>query len=325
MFNRAIVNYSLNYISSLYGYPDMFISAAFGKKSPCRHAFALALIGLTLAAPGMAEDGDDEPHKLRVAAVNAPVQSGLLADLLTRFTKETGIPVVIHGSSDPYGRARSGQADLVLSHYGKAAVEPFVKEGLGLWPRLVFANRMALIGPRSDPAGVADIADPLEAIQRMAEHGATLLVGPNPGSRYLAQLLLVAAGDGAQNLQFEQVSLMRGQLMREAERRSAYTLWGAFPFQRFQTRNDTELRMMGADSPLLHRVMAVVRVNPQHISGVNAEGAARLESWLLSPQAQAAVLAFREPGHNQPTWWPAARNNNPGMLLDGSVDAEEDF
>lgn len=37
-------------------------------------------------------------------------------------------------------------------------VEPFVAEGLGLWPHPVCANQMAMLGPPGDPAGVRRIA-----------------------------------------------------------------------------------------------------------------------------------------------------------------------
>lgn len=279
---------------------------------------ALAFLPLIVAA-------ESRPERVRLAAVNAPAQSGLLEHLLKDFETRSGYRVEVHGSSDPYGRARGGHADLVLSHYGKAEVEAFVRSGLGLWPRMVFSNQMVLIGPATDPAGIAGIDDPVEAIRRMAERKATLLVGPNTGSRYMTELLLAVAGDAGRNVRVEPVDRRRGQLVSAAESRDAYLLWGAFPFARYQARNPTRMRMMASDSPLLHRVMATVRVNPARIDGVNAEGAARLESWLLSPEAQAAVLAFREDGKDRPTWWPAARNNASSALAGSPLGDDEDF
>lgn len=61
---------------------------------------------------------------------------------------------------------------------------------------------------------------------------------------------------------------------------------------------------------MLHRVMASIRINPEKIQGINAEGALAFEKYLLSPRAQARIAAFRTNGVGEQLWWPAARNNS---------------
>ena len=46
---------------------------------------------------------------------------------------------------------------------------PFVTEGLGEYPRLVFANQAALIGPESDPAQIEGMHDVVAAFNKIAQ------------------------------------------------------------------------------------------------------------------------------------------------------------
>src|SRR5262245_4364843 len=92
---------------------------------------------------------------VRLAVVITPESSGLLQQLLGDFESRTGLKVVVDSRQDVFGLARDGKADLVLAHYGHGGTEAFCTEGLGFWPRPVFANQAALIGPASDPARIA--------------------------------------------------------------------------------------------------------------------------------------------------------------------------
>src|SRR5438477_10227814 len=87
---------------------------------------------------------------VRLQSVVIPVDSGLLTDLLADFEKATGYRVQTGVTDQPYTAARQGTADLILSHYGHEQTDDFMADGLGLWPRTVFASQSVLIGPASD-------------------------------------------------------------------------------------------------------------------------------------------------------------------------------
>ena len=91
---------------------------------------------------------------VRLAVVPAPEETGLLRELLPDFERESGYRVEVDSSETPHDVARAGRADLVISHYGHNGTEAFMTQGLGLWPRAVFANQIAMIGPTSDPAQI---------------------------------------------------------------------------------------------------------------------------------------------------------------------------
>jgi tungstate transport system substrate-binding protein len=285
---------------------------------------ALAGIALIHAAQAIAAGDEAARPVVRVATVNTPYQSGLLASLLPAFEQASGYRVEVYGGSDAYARAEQGKADLVISHYGKSPVEGFVTSGKGLWPRPVFSNQSVLVGPKDDPAKVRGMTDPFEAMKKIVASGAPFVVTANPGARYLAELLLAGAGNPPRGAWYVETDQAKGRAMQFADQKGAYTLWGSFPFERFRSKHDTALEVMVWNTPVFHRVMATVVVNPEKVPGVNAEGARALEAYLLSPAAQAAVAAFREEGLGRQTWWPAGRDNDPAQMLGMTSEDAED-
>lgn len=261
---------------------------------------------------------------VRVASVNTPYQSGLLQALLPAFEKMSGYKVEVYGGSDVYEKAEEGKVDLIISHYGKAPVEPFVTAGKGLWPRPVFSNQSVLVGPKNDPAGIRGMKDPFQAMKRIVSSGSKYVSPANPTGRYLSELLLAGAGSPERGDWYIESPLTRGRAMRYADEQGAYTIWGSFPFERFRRNNGGGLEVMVWDTPIFHRTMATIVVSPARFSAVNVEGARALEAYLLSPGTQSAIAAFREEGLDRQTWWPAAFDNNPSQVLGSTAGDEED-
>ena len=247
---------------------------------------------------------------VRLAVVNTPQFSGLLDDLLPGFERETGITVEVYGGEDVYKKARSGKADLVISHYGKKGVERFVKDGFGTWPRMVFANQAALIGHKNDPAGVRGMTSVAGALRRIADARAPFVRNDIPGVDYLTEIALESAGQPDRQGWFIDSGAVKAAAVLLAEEKKGYVIWGALPFLRFDAeRASSELEILVAGDPSLQRVMAAIVVNPDKVPGVNADGAGKLLEYLLSPRVQARIAAFRVPGSDLQLWWPAGRNN----------------
>lgn len=131
---------------------------------------------------------------VRLAVVNTPKFSGLIDALIKEFEVQSGYSVTVYSGSDVYDRARAGEADIVISHYGKAPVERFVLEGYGLWPRTVFSNQAAIIGPKSDPAQIRGMTSAAEAFAKIAKARAPFVANDLPGIRYLTDILWEEAG-----------------------------------------------------------------------------------------------------------------------------------
>lgn len=109
---------------------------------------------------------------------------GLYDVLLPEFEARSGYRVALAVAEDVYGPARAGRADIVFSHFGHPDVDTFVQAGLGQWPRPVLFNQVCVIGPTTDPAQVANVADLVAVFQRIARSGAPFVVNDIEGLRY---------------------------------------------------------------------------------------------------------------------------------------------
>jgi tungstate transport system substrate-binding protein len=246
---------------------------------------------------------------LRLAIVNTPKISGLIDDLVADYKASGGGDVSVYGGSDVFEKARAGEADLVIAHYGKADVERFVLDGYGAWPRMVFSNQLAIIGPKSDPAGIRGLSSGAEAIKKMADTKAPFVVNALPGITYLTDILWLQAGSPDKGDWVLDPGVAKGQAMKFAEEKGAYTIWGAIPFLRFKEKHASTLELLVTGDPLFQRIMAAIVVQPTKVPGAQAERAVKFVDYLLSSRAQARIASYRSQGVEHQLWWPAARHN----------------
>jgi len=246
---------------------------------------------------------------VRIAVVNTPQFSGLMESLAADFSAKSGIHCEIYGGSDVYERARAGQADLVISHYGKSEVERFVLDGYGTWPRMVFSNQAVIAGPKNDPAKIAGLTSASEALRRIADARAPFVANAIPGMQYIFDLVWQQAGRPSKDGWLIATDESKGRAVKLAEEKQAYVMWGALPFLRFKEKHNSQLEILVSADPILQRVMAAIVVKPEKVEGVNAQGAEQFVSYLLEAETQAKIAAFRSPGSDLQLWWPAARNN----------------
>ncbi len=256
---------------------------------------------------------------IRLHIVNVPVDSGLFAALLPDFENATGYRVDVQKTGDSvYENARRGAADLVLSHYGHSGVDDFMADGLGLWPRAVFANQAVLLGPPADPAGIRGIQDAVEAFRRIAQSKSRFIVNNAATEKYLSQVLWEAAGRPDPAGWYSDTGSRDQPAIQAAERSESYIVWGIIPFLKFKEATNSRLEPFVLEDPILQRMMMTVIPNPEKIAGVNLAGAIALQKYLTSVPTQARIRAFRYPGISQPLFWPSARDNIGTYLSDNS-------
>jgi tungstate transport system substrate-binding protein len=269
------------------------------------------------AAPARSADAPARADVVRVASVKTAVEGNLLPELVAGFEKASGRRVELTSGEAVYTSAREGKADLVISHYGHREAEDFVLEGLGEWPRTLFSNQMALVGPPSDPAGVRGLEDAGEAFRRIATTKSRFVLNEIDGVRYLTEILWNAAGRPDRGGWFLDERHRKDGAIERASAMGAYSFWGLTPFLRLSGQAPLELEPLVLADPLLQRLMVAVVVKPGKVPGVNAEGARALQTHLLSPSTQAQIRGIRYPGDKRVCWVPAGRNNRSNMLPKG--------
>lgn len=246
---------------------------------------------------------------VRLSMVNVP--DDVVRPLLGDFAAQSGMRAeIVYTGNDPFAVARDAKADLVISHYGHEGVEPFVTGGYGLWPRAVFANQIALLGPANDPAHVRGLTDAAEAFRRIAASRSRFLVNNSDGNKYVEDILWAKTGAPAKGDWYLNRQTQGPQAARDAAKEGAYTLWGVPPFLRLKRQSPMDLEPLVTADPLFPRIMVAIVVNPKKVSGVNDRGAEAFQTFLLAPSTQARIAAFRYPELNQQVWWPAGRHNS---------------
>ncbi len=246
---------------------------------------------------------------VRLALVNVPDE--LLRPLLPAFQVQTGIRAeIVYTGNDPFAVAREGKADLVISHYGHDGVQPFVSEGVGLWPHPVFANQMALLGPPSDPAHVRGLTDASEALRRIAATKSRFVVNNIAGAKYLEEIFWAGGDALAKSDWYLDLKSQGPQAVRDPAQRGAYVIWGLPPFLRLKRQTSLALEPLVVGDSVFQRIMVAIVVNPRKVAGVNVDGANAFQNYLIAPATQARIRAFRYPDFAQQAWWPAGRHNS---------------
>src|SRR5262245_17348568 len=128
---------------------------------------------------------------ITVASTTSTEQSGLFGYLLPIFEKQTGVAVrvVAVGTGQALDIGRRGDADVVFVH-ARAAEEKFLAEGQGVKRYPVMYNDFVLIGPKSDPAGIAGSKDIVAALQAIKAKAAPFVSRGDRSGTHQAELAL---------------------------------------------------------------------------------------------------------------------------------------
>jgi tungstate transport system substrate-binding protein len=251
---------------------------------------------------------------VRVASVPTAVEGNILPTLIADFERLTRYRVELTTSPQLYDLARAGQVDLLISHYGHHDAERFVMDGLGEWPRTIFSNQMALVGPPEDPAGVRGLPDAAAAFQRIARAQSKYVLNNINGVHYLTEILWHAAGRPDRTGWFLDLRAAKDAAIERASELGAYALWGLTPFLRLRKSRPLRLEPLVLGDPLLQRMLVSIIVKPGGARDANTGGAGALQAHLLSPAVQAQIRTIRYPGVDAATWAPAGRHNRTEIL-----------
>ena len=265
----------------------------------------------TAAAPA-AVRGPADPGLVRVASVPTAVEGNLLPVLIREFEQHAPYRVQLTTDVALYDSARAGNVDLAISHYGHKHAEDFVVDGLGEWPRTIFSNQLALVGPRADPAGIRGLDDAGEAFRRIAAGRHPYLVNELEGLRYVTEILWHLAGRP------DRTAWMRhhekDDALIQAARSGAYVLWGLTPFLRTRKRESLPLDAFALGDPLFQRLMVAIVVKPTP-GGINTAGARAFQQFLLEPATQARMRTIDYSDDEKiAVWVPAGRHNRTAVL-----------
>jgi tungstate transport system substrate-binding protein len=249
--------------------------------------------GVFLALALLCAAGAARAESILLASTTSVDNSGLLARILPAFTARTGVEVRVlaQGTGQALATAARGDADLVLVHDPEAEAA-FIAAGHGILRREIAWNDFILVGPKSDPAGIAAMRDAVAALKAVAAAGAPFVSrGDNSGTDALEKRLWKLTGiDPARQGWYRDIGGGMGAALNAAAAMDAVTLSDRGTWLSFNNKRSLVVLVQG-DARLLNRY-DVIQLDPHRHPNVKAEPARLLAEWLAGPEGQAAIGAY---------------------------------
>jgi tungstate transport system substrate-binding protein len=257
-----------------------------------------ALIGLLLLAAAASARAQDA-QSIVLASTTSVENSGLLAAILPGFTQATGISVKVlaQGTGQALDTARRGDADLVLVHDPEAE-QKFLADDNGIDRRQIAWNDFIVVGPGADPAHIGGTHDAVAALKAIAAAKAPFVSrGDHSGTNALELRLWKAAAidpKAGAGSWYRDVGGGMGQALNAAAAMPAYTLSDRGTWLSF--KNKATLSVAVEDDPALINRYDVIELNPAKHPAAKLAAAHQFAQWLVSPNGQAAIGAYRVGG-----------------------------
>ncbi|MFK8081458.1 MAG: substrate-binding domain-containing protein [Granulosicoccus sp.] len=262
------------------------------------HFRCLALIASLVIAVGVSLPSafaNDSPF-IVVQSTTSTQNSGLLDAILPIFTEISGIDVrvVAVGTGQAIRNATNGDGDVLLVH-SKASEEKFVQDGWGVQRFDVMYNDFVLVGPASDPAGIAGGGHIINALKRITHHQALFASRGDDSGTHKAELRLwEEAGIDAQAASgtwYRETGSGMGATLNVGIGTGAYVLTDRATWIAFGNKGNYRIVVEGDDR--LFNQYGVTLVNPQRHANVKPEHGQAFIDWLTSSAGQQAIADYK--------------------------------
>lgn len=255
------------------------------------------LLVLSFAACGAKPEPTDTPTPenptIRLSTTTSVNDSGLLPYLLPVFEGKTGYKVEVQsaGTGAAIQKAIDGNADLILVH-AKASEEEFIAGGYGV-ERLPFMyNFFVIVGPKDDPAGIADCEDAASAFAKIRESGSKFISRGDESGTHKAELKIWGedAPDAATDSWYISAGQGMGACLTMASEEQAYCLTDKATFLSMEAELNLSLLLEKGDD--MKNTYSLIAVNPETIDGLNVDGAQAFIDWMLSDEASELIAKY---------------------------------
>jgi len=249
----------------------------------------------------------NEKGEIILATTTSTYDTGLLDVLIPDFEKKTGYTVkpIAVGTGKALAMGSRGDADVLLVHAPEAEME-LVHSGLAINRHEVMYNYFAVVGPPSDPAGIAGMEDPVAAFARIAARGALFVSrGDDSGTHKKELKIWQKAGVAPGGPWYLETGTGMGDTLKVASEKSGYTLTDRGTF--LALKGDLSLVPFVTGSDMLLNVYHVMQVNPAKFEDANAEGAEAFINYIISEDAQRIIGEFKREEYGVPLFIPSAK------------------
>jgi tungstate transport system substrate-binding protein len=237
-----------------------------------------------------------------MATTTSTRDTGLLDVLVPAFERRSdcSVKTVAVGSGQALALGERGDADALLVH-SPDAEKAFMKAGHGLSRKPVMHNDFVVVGPLSDPAGVARTTTAPDAFKRIAAtHALFASRADDSGTNAKELKIWQSAGITPRGSWYLKTGQGMGETLTIASQKRAYTL----------SDRGTFLATKGLDSKILEQGDPALQ-NSYHVivvrhPGTNVWCAKAFSAWITSPPAQRTIGAFGRAKYGRALFHPDA-------------------
>jgi tungstate transport system substrate-binding protein len=241
----------------------------------------LLILFLSFTACGSIAD-----KNLTLATTTSVNDSGLMDYLKPVFEKATGmnLKIISQGTGQAVKTGQDGNADVLLIH-DKASEEKFVSDGYGLKRIELAYNYFVIVGPKDDPAGLAQQKyTAAEAFKKIAESKSTFVSrGDDSGTNKKELKIWKEDGIKPEGDWYNSAGKGMGAVLSMADEKKAYTLTDKATYLSMKDKLDLKI-MVDATADLLNQY-TIIEVNPDKHKDINKAGADKFVKWMTSDKA----------------------------------------
>ena len=253
----------------------------------------LSLVQYAALATVFAASVGVQAQSIVVASTTSTEQSGLFAQLLPAFKKDSGIDVkvVALGTGQAIDMGRRGDADVLFVH-DQEAEEKVVAEGFAVKRFPVMYNDFVLIGPASDPAKTKG-QDIVAALKTLSTTNTDFISRGDKSGTHAAELRFwkLAGTPDNKGSGYKECGCGMGPALNIASSSGAYVLADRGTWLNFKNRGDLAVLVEG-DKRLFNQY-GVMLVNPAKHPHVKAADGQKFVDWLVSAPGQATIASYK--------------------------------
>jgi tungstate transport system substrate-binding protein len=234
-----------------------------------------------------------EPQSLILATTTSTADSGLLEYILPAFEQEFNITVdvIAVGTGQALQLGKDGNADVLLVH-ARASEDEFMAAGDGVRREDVMYNDFVIVGPESDPAGIAGMTDAAAAFTQIAGAQAPFVSrGDDSGTHIKEKSVWVASGIEPADDWYISAGQGMGAVLTMADEQQAYSMSDRATYLA-RTLEGTESKILVEGDPILFNPYGVIAVNPAKGPQIKNDLANTLIDWLISHPTQELIGTF---------------------------------
>ncbi len=276
------------------------------------------------------------PDQLKIATTTSLYDTGLLDSVQDHYLKTYNVDLLItsQGTGKAIQSAKNGDVDVLLVH-SPSQEAAFIDEGYGVNHRGIAYNYFLIVGPESDPAGIANMTpeDGLIQLKKLGEEGKENVLfisrGDNSGTHSAEKNIWKAAGfnytaniSGNPGTWYIETGSGMGDTLTVAGQKQAYTLTDEATFLTYKNNNNLQLVPIIDEGEALLNRYTVMTISPDTFPNTNVKAATDFTNWLISADGQKFIGDYGKETYGKSLFVPMSSLNDstqPPFSIDCST------